>query len=70
MSKIKMTKALPAEAGLYYWSEGQGQEIEIVEVDVFRGWLAVDRIESGYFTVSRLGGYWAKVDQSIFEFED
>ena len=70
MSMVKLTKAQPTEAGLYYWSEGLIQEVAIVEVDFFRGDLVVDRIESGYFTVSRLGGYWAKVDQSIFQIED
>jgi hypothetical protein len=67
--KIKMTNALPAGAGIYYWSDGAIDEIEIVEAYSFRGELFVDRIESGIFSVGKLGGYWAKVDQSQFELE-
>jgi hypothetical protein len=67
--KIKMTKTLPGEEGWYYWSEGVGHEVEIYDVELRCGSLFIDRGDSGYLRVNLMGGYWAKVDQSMFEFE-
>jgi hypothetical protein len=67
--KIKMTKTLPSEAGQYFWSEGRGFEVDISDVFLIVGSLFIDRGESGNFRVELMGGYWAKVDQSMFEFE-
>ena len=67
--KIKMTKALPSEAGQYYWSEGRGFEVDISDVFLIAGSLFIDRGESGNFRVGLMGGYWAKVEESMFEFE-
>ena len=64
--KIKLSKKLPTEDGLYMWSNKCGGEVvpELV-LD-----LEVECPTGGYMPVSRIGGYWAKVEQDHFEFED
>jgi len=64
--KIKMTKTLPCEAGYYYWASGYpGSPVTIIfchnDGDV--------KSDNGYSDAADVGGYWAKVDESMFEFE-
>lgn len=69
--KIKMTKALPSGIGRYYWSYSGG-EIDILMVENCSKSVKIlgcDLGESGILSTEELGGYWAKVDQSMFEFE-
>ena len=65
---VKLTKDLPTEAGLYYWKELKETNIEIVEVEfcdimsvLYLSFLGLT------YEVKELGGYWAKVDESMFE---
>ena len=70
MAKIKLTKELPTEEGLYYHTHGKGKNINLY--DVFKSTK-----RNGFFVYSFLadrrvedyGGYWAKVDQAMFEVE-
>jgi hypothetical protein len=69
--KIKMTKTLPSEAGQYYYSPNTHLgNIKILTLS--EGREAGDFItDSSWFArASELRGYWAKVDESMFEFED
>ena len=70
MSKIQLTKKLPTEPGQYYWSEGSGFDVDISDVFFIAGSLFIDRGEGGNFRVELMGGYWAPVDQSMFEVVD
>ena len=68
--KIKMTKKLPSEAGQYYWSlNGAYIELQDVENCMINKHLCCYRAESGILSIEKMGGYWAKVDESMFEFE-
>ena len=70
--KIKMTKTLPVEAGRYYFAESEDHYMEIVEVYAVGGGSdsLVFREGERYGSVGFTVGYWAKVEQSMFEFED
>ena len=68
--KIKMTKTLPAEVGKYYYSPNTHVgNIKILTLS--EGREAGDFItDSSWFAIaSELRGYWAKVEESMFEFE-
>ena len=68
--KIKMAKTLPDEVGLYYYSPNTHiGNIKILTLSESR--QAGDFItDSSWFArASELRGYWARVDQSMFEFE-
>lgn len=63
--KIKMTKELPTEEGSYFWAPEAWCEPVMGEIDYdgdFDNGLCTEKPET-------MGGYWAKVDQSMFEFE-
>lgn len=63
---IKLTKKLPTEDGWYYWCNKKGDEVIVERVMD----LEVECPTGGYSSVHRLGGYWAKLDQSMFEVVD
>jgi hypothetical protein len=70
--KIKMAKALPADVGQYYWAHFSGDIPQLVEA-VWPEFIT-DPSEPvpvfvGVISVESMGGYWAKVEQSMFEFE-
>ena len=69
--KIKMTKTLPVEAGRYYFAESEDHYMEIVEVYAVGGGSdsLVFREGERYGSVGFTVGYWAKVDESMFEFK-
>ena len=68
--KIEMTKELPSEEGFYYWSADSSKEVEGVHVRWMRYSYRPPRLVVGNDAVVSMGGYWAKVDQSMFEFEE
>jgi hypothetical protein len=66
--KIKMTKTLPTDFSMYLWCEGSGGEMVSTYVFMYPDGPKV--AHNGDLVYCRdLGGYWAKVDQSMFEFE-
>ena len=71
--KIKLTKTLPTEEGFYYWSSPHKSSPVILYMCFFDGDGDTDELCSqdfeDYLSASTLGGYWAKVDQSMFEIE-
>ena len=69
--KIKMAKTLPSEAGRYYFAESEGHCTKIVDVYATGGASGSLIFCEGhkYGSVGLTGGYWAKVDESMFEFE-
>jgi hypothetical protein len=69
--KIKMTRTLPTEVGQYYFSQFASLEIiHIAEItrDSYTGHMIAEIGGCKLSTVHH-GGYWAKVDESMFEFE-
>lgn len=69
--KIKMTKTLPTEGGWYYYAGFK--ECQPVPVFVDRELQREGNIINGraqMISAASTGGYWSKVDQSMFEFED
>ena len=69
--KIKMTKTLPTEIGQYYFSQFASFEIiHIAEItrDSYTGHMLAE-IDNFKCSAVHHGGYWAKVDHSMFEFE-
>jgi hypothetical protein len=68
--KIKMTKTLPTEAGFYYNIHSWGDSVQIAEIELRgAGLICFIGDNSCGIGVGDVGGYWAKVDQSMFEFE-
>ena len=72
--KIKMTKELPSECGKCYWCRyGDNSDIEIVYVveSPFKSPSNLFSIvrHHGLLRCDIVGGYYAKVDKSMFEFE-
>lgn len=74
--KINMTRELPSEEGLYFWCDDMNSaEYSMNTIPVINtithgkaGLLAHLRDGKIEFP-SIIGGYWAKVDKSMFEFE-
>ena len=68
--KIKMTKERPSESGWYFYTLIEGMLPVTVFVDdqlQREGNMINGRAQM--IDVADIGGYWAKVDQSMFEFE-
>lgn len=68
--KIKMTKALPTESGWYYYAVVEGMLPRVVFVDdelQREGNIINGRAQMIH--IGSVGGYWAKVDESMFAFE-
>ena len=73
--KITLTKKLPTEEGQYYHlNEHLGLDcLEIVSVSLNRCgenvqfMLEIEGDDGEWFDVEWRGGYWAKVDESLFE---
>lgn len=66
--KIKMTKTPPTEAGRYYYCLGRNFSVNIV--DVKKGLNGLYCNNRTTINVARMDGYWAKVDESMLEFEE
>jgi hypothetical protein len=67
--KIKMTKTLPSDEGYYYYRPDYSDDVEIVYVEIspLSERMVIVRPHCGNIPVN--SGYWAKVDESMFEFE-
>ena len=67
-----MTKALPSEAGRYYWSFDVDSNITIstVKIKSKAGAIVWNSLYSYWQSVEDIGGYWAKVEDSQFEYSD
>lgn len=70
--KIKLTKELPSEVGDYYWTRGNGYSVWITSVYMEGGELHCDIDFCDPDASSNLCdydgvGYWAKVEQDMFE---
>lgn len=63
--KILLTKTLPTEDGLYYWAYRSGESPVIVDVFIVNGGAYCNIVGRSWSDIAR--GYWAKVDQSIFQ---
>ena len=72
MNKITLTKELPTEAGRYYWTQKEinGYEVLIVEVFHSYGELRTDMGQNRELAVRLSGGFWAKVDDDLFEIKE
>lgn len=64
-SRIKLTKELPTEAGEYLWCEKSGDPVKHCYLD-FELEDGLSDMISG-FKVEEIGGYWWRIDQSMFE---
>jgi hypothetical protein len=65
--KIKMTKTLPSDVGQYYYCLDRNFSVNIVDVE--KGLNGLYCNNRAVINVARMDGYWAKVDESMFEFE-
>ena len=72
MNKITLTKELPTEEGRYYWTQKEinGYEVLIVEVFHLYGELRTDMGQKRALAVRLSGGFWAKVDDVLFEIKE
>lgn len=72
MNKITLTKELPTEAGRYYWAQREinGYEVLIVEVFIYHKEPHTDLGNNRCRPVRLSGGFWAKVDDDLFEIRE
>ena len=67
---IKMTKERPTQVGWYYYSESENFVPEIVEVYLVGTEELRFAAGAGWQRVCYVCGYWAKLEDSHFIFED